>query len=135
MVFTDVYTKNAEAFSQSIAIKLKGFFFENGLAQRPTNNSVTICEIIYKYFAVNDDIYNFDYDKFYKQILKSIPFENLYTYINFDHDKTHKSQFILLIIDEYIRIHATYNARIATIQIHSKIIGKSAQKLKHVLGQ
>lgn len=115
--------------------KIDGIFYENGIAQRPTNSTVKICEIIYKIFIIYNDIFNFDYSKIYKEILRAIPFEGLYTHIDFSHNLEHKSQFILLIVDEYIRIHATYLARLTTIQIHSKIFGKSAQKLKHFLGQ
>lgn len=115
--------------------KIEGIFYESGIAQRPTNSTVKICEIIYKFFTIHRDIYKFNYKQFYKQILDSIPFEELYTYIDFSHDIKHKSEFILLIIDEYIRLHATHTARITTIAIHSKIIGKSAEKLKHFAGQ
>lgn len=71
----------------------------------------------------------------YQKILMAIPFDDLYTHIDFSHNIDHKKQFILLIIDEYIRIHATHTARLITLQIHSKIIGKTAMKLKHISGQ
>lgn len=115
--------------------KIEGIFLENGSAQRPTKSTVKICEIIYKLFKIHSDIYNFDYRKFYSQVLNLIPFNDLYTHIDFSHNTQHKSDYILLIIDEYIRIHATYAARITTLQLHSKICGTSAQKLKHDLGQ
>lgn len=115
--------------------KIQGILYENGLVQRPTNSTVRICEIIYKFFVIYSDIYAFNYNQFYKHVLDSIPFEDLYTYVDFTHDIKHKSEFILLIIDEYIRIHATYTARITTIGIHTKIIGKAYQKFKHFSGQ
>lgn len=115
--------------------KIQGIFHENGIAQRPTNSTVKICEIIYKFFIIRGDIYTFNYSQFYRHILDNIPFKDLYTHVNFSHNIKHKSEFILLIIDEYVRIHATYAARIATIGIHSKIIGKTSQKLKHFTGQ
>lgn len=115
--------------------KIDGIFYENGIAQRPTNSTVRICEIVYKLLNFFNDISKFNYGKIYKKILDAIPFDYLYMHVDFSHNIEHKSQFILLIVDEYIRIHATYNARLTTLQIHSKIVGKSAQKLKHVLGQ
>lgn len=115
--------------------KIDSIFFESLNSQRPTKSTVKICEIIYKIFMIHLDIFNFNYAQLRQKILNEIPFENLYTHIDFTHDMNHKSQFILLIIDEYIRIHFTYIARLITLQIHQKIIGKSAQKLKHVLGQ
>lgn len=115
--------------------KIEGIFYENGLVQRPTNSTVKICEIIYKIFNIHCDIYTFDYSQFYKQILDNIPFNDLYTYIDFSHDSKHKAEYVLLIIDEYIRMHATYLARVSTLQIHTRIIGKTAQKLKHFAGQ
>lgn len=115
--------------------KIEGIFLENGSAQRPTKSTVKICEIIYMLFKIHSDIYNFDYNKFYSKVLNLIPFNDLYTHIDFSHDSQHKSEYILLIIDEYIRIHATYTARITTLQLHSRICGTSAQKLKHDLGQ
>lgn len=81
------------------------------------------------------DIYNFDYSIFYKQVLENVLFDNLFTFVDFSHDITHKAQYILLIIDEYIRMHATYLARISTIQLHSKIFGKTFEKLKQFAGQ
>lgn len=115
--------------------KIEGIFLETGPAQRPTKSTVKICEIIYKLFKIHSDVYDFDYTKFYSQIISSIPFDSLYEDVDFSHDNQHKSEYILLIIDEYIRIHATYSARMATLQLHTKIMGKSAQKLKHLLGQ
>lgn len=115
--------------------KIDGIFFENSLAQRPTNSTFKICEIIYKLFIVHSNIFEFNYEVFYREILNVIPFDELYTHIDFSHDISHKSQFILIVIDEYIRIHATHTARLLTLQIHSKIIGKTAAKLKHFLGQ
>lgn len=114
--------------------RIDGIFYENGLAQKPTKSTVIICEIIYKYFMLSD-IYNFDYNSFHRKILNIIPFENLYCDIDFSHNEHHKSGIILLIIDEYIRMHATYAARIATIQLHSKFFGKTALKIKQNLGQ
>lgn len=115
--------------------KIQGIFYENGIAQRPTNSTVKICEIIYKFFIIRGDIYTFNYSQFYRHVLDNIPFKDLYTHVDFSHNIKHKSEFILLIIDECVRIHATYAARIATIGIHSKIIGKTSQKLKHFTGQ
>lgn len=115
--------------------KIDGIFYENGTAQRPTHSTVRICEIIYKWFLIYNDIFNFDYHQFYKKNLDSIPFDDLYIDVDFSHNLEHKSQFILFIVDEYIRVHCTYNARIMTLQIRSKIIGKSAQKFKHFMGQ
>lgn len=114
--------------------KIGGIFYENLNVQRPTNSTVNICQTIYKIF-IHYDVFNFDYKKFYQQVLNAIPFEDLYTYIDFSHNADHKSQFILLIIDEYIRIHSTHVARLISLQIHSKIVGKTAQKIKHALGQ
>lgn len=94
----------ANIFNSS-ADKIDGIFFENSAAQRPTNSTVKICETIYKVFIIHSNIFNFDYKQIYKKILNAIPFDNLYTHIDFSHDINHKSQFILLIIDEYIRIH------------------------------
>lgn len=81
------------------------------------------------------DIYNFNYNSFHRQVLEHIPFEELFTNVDFSHNEDHKKQFILLIVDEYIRMHATYLARISTIHLHSKFFGKTAQKIKHNLGQ
>lgn len=115
--------------------KIEGIFLETGSAQRPTKSTVEICKTIFKLFMVHNDIFNFDYSKFYSQILNSIQYDELYKHIDFSHDIQHKSQYILLIIDEYIRLHATYTARIVTLQQHAKIMGKTAQKLKHLVGQ
>lgn len=115
--------------------KIDGIFYENSIAQKPTKSTVKICEIIYKIFSFHCDIFKFDFKKIYQKILNAIPFDDLYKHIDFSHNNDHKSQFILLIIDEYIRIHATHVARLITLQIHSKIIGKTEMKLKHILGQ
>lgn len=124
----------ANIFNNSVD-KIGGIFYETSLAQRPTNDTVTICEIIFKIFMDNNDPFKFNFNRVYMKILNFIPFDELYAYIDFSHDIDHKRQFILLIIDEYIRIHATYSARLMTLQIHTKFIGKSTQKLKHHLGQ
>lgn len=115
--------------------KIDGIFYETGFIQRPTKSTSKICEIVYKFFSAQCDIYNFDFITFYNHILNAIPFDELYLHIDFTHNMEHKSQFILLIIDEYIRLHATYLARITTLELHTKLIGKVVQKLKHHLGQ
>lgn len=123
----NIFTNNSD--------KIDGSFFENGLAQRPTKSTVAICEIVYKYFLIYSDIFKFNYNELYAQILNEIPFNDLYLNIDFSHNAQHKSEFILLIIDEYIRLHATYLARTKTLEIHSKYFGKTKQKLKHFHGQ
>lgn len=126
-ICANIFTNNSD--------KIEGIFLETGSTQRPTKSTVEICEIILKLFLIHSDIFDFDYNKFYSQILDSIQYDNLYKNVDFSHDIQHKSEYILLIIDEYIRIHATYSARIITIQQHAKIVGKTAQKLKHLVGQ
>lgn len=115
--------------------QIDGIFFENNLIQKPTKSTVKICEIIYKFFMANENIFDFNFSIFYQKIIMAIPFENVYTNINFSHNKDHKAQIILLIIDEYIRIHATYWAKTATIQAKEKIIGNASKKLRQNLGQ
>lgn len=115
--------------------KIDGTFFENSLTQRPTKSTVAICEIIFKFFLIHKDIYKFNYNEFYRQILNEIPFDDLFTQIDFSHDIQHKSQYVLLIIDEYIRLHATHLDRTTTLDIHTKFYGKTSQKLKHFAGQ
>lgn len=115
--------------------KIDGTFFENSSTQRPTKSTVAICEIIFNFFLIHKDIYKFNYNEFYRQILNEIPFDDLFTQIDFSHDIQHKSQYVLLIIDEYIRLHATHLARTTTLDIHTRFYGKTSQKLKHFAGQ
>lgn len=115
--------------------KIDGTFFENSLTQRPTKSTVAICEIIFNFFLIHKDIYKFNYNEFYRQILNEIPFDDLFTQLDFSHDIQHKSQYVLLIIDEYIRLHATHLARTTTLDIHTRFYGKTSQKLKHFAGQ
>lgn len=117
------------------ADKIDGIFFENFIAQRPTKSTFKICQIVYRMFILHSNAFTFDYKKMYQNILNAIQIDELYMNIDFSHNPNHKSQFILLIIDEYIRIHATHSARQITLQIHSKIIGSTINKLKHILGQ
>lgn len=92
-------------------------------------------KLFINFVLVFENVFEFNYHEFYAHISSEIPYNNLYSYVDFSHNMEHKSQFILLIIDEYIRLHATYLARIVTIDIHSRFYGKTDQKLKHFSGQ
>lgn len=115
--------------------KIDGTFFENLKVQRPTKSTVQICELVYKFFAIQQEISDFDYKDFHGKVLNAIQFDNLFSNIDFSHDPCHKSWLILLIIDEYVRIHATHIARKMTINTQSTIMGNHAKKLKQNLGQ
>lgn len=103
--------------------------------QRPTRSTVQICELIYKFFTIEKNISDFDYKIFYGKVINSIQFESLFSNIDFSHDRKHKCMLILMIIDEYVRVHATYIARKMTVNTHSIIIGNESKKLKQNLGQ
>lgn len=94
-----------------------------------------ICELVYKCFAIQDEIYDFDYGKFHKKVLNAIQFDELFSNIDFTHDPRHKSVLILMIIDEYVRLHAAHIAHKLTINAHSTIMGNHSKKLKQNLGQ
>lgn len=104
--------------------KIEGIFFETLKVQRPTKSTVQICELVYKFFTtIENRICGFDYKAFYGKVINSIPFENLFRNIDFSHERKHKSMLILIIIDEYVRLHATYIARKMTLDTHSVVLG------------
>lgn len=115
--------------------KIEGIFFETLRVQRPTKSTVQICELVYKFFKIENKICDFDYNVFYGKVINSIQFENLFRNIDFSHEQKHKSMLILIIIDEYVRIHATYLARKMTLDTHSVVLGNHSKKLKQNLGQ
>lgn len=103
--------------------KIDGIFSESLKIQRPTKSTYQICELVYKFFKMEKSIFDFDYKVFYKKVINAIDFGNLFTSIDFTHERKHKSILILMIIDEYVRIHATYLAHKMTVNIHSIIMG------------
>lgn len=115
--------------------KIDGIFFESLKIQRPTKSTFEICELVYKFFKIEKTIFDFDYKVFYKKVINAIDFGNLFTSIDFTHDMKHKSLLVLVIIDEYVRIHATFLARKMTVKMHSIIMGNQSKKLKQAVGQ
>lgn len=115
--------------------KIEGTFFEHLKYQRPTNSTVQICALVYKFFEIQKEIYDFNYNDFHRKILNSIKVDDLFSYIDFSHEPRHKYMLILMIIDEYVRLYATHIARKLTLQTHSTIMGNYNKKLKQNLGQ
>lgn len=112
--------------------KIDGNFFEgNQFSQRPCKSTLTICEIVHKHFTSHSRNSNFNYKTLLSEIQKEVPFNYLFPQTNFTHDIGHKVFFINYIIDEYVRLYATYLAKRVTLDHHKLLERKSLHKKIH----
>lgn len=107
------------------------FFDGNKFTQRPCKSTLTICEIVHKYFTSHSRNRNFNYKTLLNEIQKLVPFDHLFPQTDFSHDIGHKVFFINYIIDEYVRLYATYLAKRVTLDHHKLLERKALHKRIH----
>lgn len=108
------------------------------LAQRPSTSTVDICKIAYKIISRCDDLDRINYQIVridILDILNAVSIDEIYGDIDFEHNLSHKSELISLVIDEYSRIHLTHLAQCLTFENQLILIGMRTSKIKHFAGQ
>lgn len=100
----------------------------------PCSSTVYVCKIANICFNQCKNQINFDYQELIERILDMVDLSNVFTTF-FVCDDSHKKGFIMYIIEEFIRLQATYIAKNLTL-IEQKIMCRNQLKKKiHFLGQ
>lgn len=109
--------------------KIEGAFIENSRTQRPCISTYLICKEAHNYVNESKGKVDFDYKAIVNSTLNAIRNFDLFRQTNFVHQdgSYHKLGFITEIIDEYIRIYATYIERNITLE-QQKIMLRNRNK-------
>lgn len=111
------------------------FKSRNSVIAQPCKSTFEICKFAdtsLKFF--NEKTISFDMAVL--QILRKIPFENLFTSSDFKHDgEDHKYQFIKNIIKIYMSMKSVHFAKVTTLKVHEVPIRHDLKKMVHFAGQ
>lgn len=100
----------------------------------PCITTLHVCKVANVVFNSCRNQINFDYGKLVENIMDSIDFENVFN-VYFVCDLSHKKGFVKYIIEEFIRLQATYIAKNLTLIEQKFLCSKLLKKKSHFLGQ
>lgn len=106
----------------------------NDGSHTPCISTHHVCKIANILFNENKNQINFNYEVLLHKAMHCVNFDNIFTDY-FECDKSHKIGFIKYIIEEFIRLQATYIAKNVTLAEQKILCRKSLQKQVHFLGQ
>lgn len=117
--------------------KVEGIFFENNKTQKPCKSTYLICRYTHKFISEKIGKVDFDYHGIMRSTLNSVRNSYLFSRTNFSHidGYFHKQCFVKDIIDEYVRIYATYVARRITLEQQQIIIRNRNKRITIFNGQ
>lgn len=101
--------------------KVSHFTMVNNNFAPPCISTVNICKIAFSCLKQYKNRINFDYKKLIHDVLELYIYNCLYTDSSFECSGDHKAYFVEFIIEEFIRIQATYIAKNLTL-IERKIL-------------
>lgn len=119
----DVLTNNDKVTDLSVS--------ENELI--PCISTLYVCEVANAYFNMCRNQIDFNYEALIQNIMESIDFENVFIEY-FDCDISHKLGFVKYVIQEFIRLQATYIAKNLTLIEQKILCRKQLNKKIHFLG-
>lgn len=106
----------------------------SGEKRAPCISTLHICKIANVHFNLCRNQIKFDYNNLLDQIMNYIDFDNIFLNY-FTCDMSHKKGFAKYVVEEFIRLQATYIAKNLTL-IEQKILCEKLSKKKfHFLGQ
>lgn len=105
------------------------------ISQIPCQSTIEICRIANKYLVNHAFKIDFDYNVLINDIEEDIGEMAMYTATDFTHDLQHKNDLLRFIIDEMIRIRATYIAKKITLNEQKKLLRRKNLKETHFHGQ
>lgn len=117
--------------------KIEGTFFENNKTRRPCKSTYLICKYAHIYVDEQIGHPNFDYKGIVQSTLNAVNGIRLFGKSNFNHEdgQYHKLYFIKDIIDEYIRMYCTYQARCITLELHQEMMRHKKRRAYIFSGQ
>lgn len=114
------------------------FFVKHKKNTLPCQSTYDLCDvsnrIMSEYFnQVHESL--FDYDKLFGKIKSKIKCEDLFTATNFEHDASHRTFIVDLIVDEFIRIRAIHRAREMTLNQYKAFVRSTKTHSIHFCNQ
>lgn len=120
----------------SINEKVTNDCIKSAKMNTPCTSTVFICRVAQKYMKeFEDSILYFNYHLVNARIIEDIETEDMFQKSFMDCPLSHKSHFIQFIVNEYIRMTATYMAKTITLKQQSKFHRKKLRKIIHFQGQ
>lgn len=101
----------------------------------PCQSTVDICEVCNALLRTHSYKINFKYDVLLQCIEEGLESMNLFAETDFSHNSVHKDDLIKYIMEEFIRIRATYTARKITLNEKKKMLRRKNLKLVHLSGE
>lgn len=101
----------------------------------PCQSTINICQIACDCLQTHAFKINFNYNNLLDEIEKKLEVLQLYNQTNFEHNLEHKKDLIRYIIEEFVRIRATYLAQQITMNEQKKLLRRKNLKTVHFAGQ
>lgn len=94
----------------------------------PCHSTYQICTIANKHLKYSANKLNFKYSKLLNQILRDVNYINMYPNTNFENHPDHQYYFIKFIVEEFLRIQATYMAKTTTLEHQKEMLRNKLKK-------
>lgn len=115
--------------------KINGEFVNNPETQKPCQSTLIIAKYTHEAFDETMKTGHFKYAKLHQMISERIMYEDFYPLTDFVHNFEHKNYLIGFIVDEYIRVYATYVAKCLTMEHQQLLTRTRNRKITHFKGQ
>lgn len=120
----------------SVNEKISDCCIKSAKINTPCVSTVLICKIADKYMRVfKTSIVHFNYQLIYQRIFEDVNFQTIYEKSFESCHESHKQYFVKFIIEEYMRMIATYMAKEFTLNQSKLFFRKKLRKTIHVHGQ
>lgn len=120
----------------SVNEKISDCCIKSAKINTPCVSTVLICKIADKYMRVfKTSIVHFNYQLIYQRIFEDVNFQTIYEKSFESCHESHKQYFVKFIIEEYMRMIATYMAKEFTLNQSKLFLRKKLRKTIHVHGQ
>lgn len=123
-----------EFFSQKASMRI-GQSSPSDLTSMPCQSVHDICSLAHKYVDILTKDASYTYDQLLADVMREFDIDLAFNGASFEGHESHKYYCIQYVAEEYIRVHATYVAKKATLNEHKILIGARYKKMAHFLGQ
>lgn len=106
--------------------------FNSTTACVPCESTYQICALAYKHLNTMCHV-DFNYRLLLDTILRDVKYTDMYSETNFENHQAHKFSFV--IVEEFLRIHANYMAKKATLNEQEKMLRTQLKKIVLLSGQ
>lgn len=111
------------------------FHVQTEVGQIPCQSTIDICRITNECLHHNAYKIDFSYNNLLRNIEENLEEFNLYESTDFSHDFQHKIDLVRIIVEEFLRIRATYIAKKITLNEKKKLLRRKNLKDTHYAGE